>query len=313
MSNRLPGYKKTGFLYELKKNRILFLMVLPVVLYVFVFCYLPMGGAVLAFKNYNYRDGVFGSPWCGFENFKFFFSSGEALTVTLNTVGYNLLFLMCDVLFQITIALFLSEIFGRKFKKISQTLLLMPYFVSWVVVASILLGLVGYENGLLNSILTAQGLERVNVMNTPKYWPFLFVLFHIWKNLGYGSVVYLSAITGINRELYEAAAIDGANVFQRIWKITLPSLRPTVVILILLQLGNIVRGDFGMFWNMTGNNPLLYDVSNIVDTFVYRSMIGNSDFGMSAAAGLYQSVLGFFMILGANTLIKKLQPDYTLF
>ena len=299
--------------HDLWKHRALLLMLFPAVAYVVIFNYIPMSGIVIAFKDYNYSKGIFGSDWCGFNNFKFFFQSGAASRVTLHTVLYNVGFMVFDVIFQISTAIFLSEIIGKWFKKVSQTLLLMPYFVSWVVAGAILLSLLGYERGLFNNVLSSLGFEKGNFTTDPKYWPYIFIIFHIWKGLGYGGVVYLAAISGIDQELYDAAEVDGASIFKRIWYVTLPCLKPTVVILILLSLGHIVRGDFGMFWNLTGNNPLLYSVSDIVDTYVYRSMIQTQDFGMSAAAGLYQSVLGFAVILSVNALIKKLQPEYVLF
>lgn len=309
----LEGKRKSGILSDLLRHKMLLLMLLPAVAYVVIFNYIPLAGGVIAFKDYNYAKGIFGSDWCGLKNFKFFFSSGAAARVTMNTVVYNLLFMFFDVVLQLSVAVFLSEIAGKYFKKVSQTLLLMPYFVSWVVAGAILLSILGYENGVINSILVSLGLERISFTTNPSYWPALFVFFHVWKGLGYGAVVYLAAITGIDQELYDAANVDGANIFERIRHITLPALKPTVVILILLSLGNIIRGDFGMFWNLTGNNPMLYEVSDIVDTYVYRSMIQTQDFGMSAAAGLYQSVLGFAIIITANTIIKKVQPDYVLF
>ena len=192
-------------------------------------------------------------------------------------------------------------------------MLLMPYFISWVVAGAIVYNVLGTDYGLINSILEFNGLEKINFMNDPSIWPGLFVFFHVWKGLGYGSVVYLAAITGIDQEICEAAQIDGAGILQRIFKIIIPLLKPTIVVLLLLHLGNIIKGDFGMFYNLTGNNALLYDVSDIIDTFVYRSMIQTQNFGMSAAAGLYQSVMGFAIIMVSNTVIRKLQPDYSLF
>lgn len=305
--------KQLGVWADLRRHKLLILMLLPAIIYVVVFKYLPMTGIVIAFKDYNYTKGIFGSDWCGFDNFRFFFNSGAAARVTVNTVVYNLAFLVFDVVFQISIAVFLSEIRGKYFKKVSQTLLLMPYFVSWVVAGSILLSLLGYERGMINALLVRFGGERLNFTTDPDFWPVLFVVFHVWKGLGYGAVVYLAAITGIDQEIYDAANVDGATIFERVWYITLPSLKPTAVTLVLLSLGNIIRGDFGMFWNLTGNNPLLYGVSDIVDTYVYRSMMQTQDFGMSAAAGLYQSLLGFAIILSVNWLIKKIQPEYALF
>lgn len=298
---------------EFRKNRYLFLLIIPAVIYVFIFSYLPLPGIVIAFKNYNYNKGIFGSDWVGFKNFGYLFQTGAIFRITFNTVVYNLLFILFDLFFQVGIAVILSEIIGKKIKKVMQTMLLMPYFISWVVAGAIVYNVLGTDYGLINSILEFNGLEKINFMNDPSIWPGLFVFFHVWKGLGYGSVVYLAAITGIDQEICEAAQIDGAGILQRIFKIIIPLLKPTIVVLLLLHLGNIIKGDFGMFYNLTGNNALLYDVSDIIDTFVYRSMIQTQNFGMSAAAGLYQSVMGFAIIMVSNTVIRKLQPDYSLF
>ncbi len=298
---------------ELKKNGILFCMLLPAVLYVLIFNYLPMPGMIVAFKNFNYGKGLFGSDWAGLKNFGYLFKTGAIWRVTKNTVVYNLLFIICDMVVQIAVAVFLSETLGRKFKKVSQTMLLLPYFISWVVAGAIVYNLLSTDYGLINHILTANGKEAVNFMNTPRYWPGLFVLFHVWKQLGYGSVVYLSAITGIDSEIYEAALADGANIFQRVFRITIPLLKPTVIVLLLLNVGNIIKGDFAMFYNLTGNSAMLMDVSDVIDTFVYRSMIQTQNFGMSAAAGMLQSFLGFGIVMTVNTIIRKVEPDYALF
>lgn len=298
---------------EFRKNRYLFLLIIPAVIYVFIFSYLPLPGIVIAFKNYNYNKGIFGSDWVGFKNFGYLFQTGAIFRITFNTVVYNLLFILFDLFFQVGIAVILSEIIGKKIKKVMQTMLLMPYFISWVVAGAIVYNVLGTDYGLINSILEFNGLEKINFMNDPSIWPGLFVFFHVWKGLGYGSVVYLAAITGIDQEICEAAQIDGAGILRRIFKIIIPLLKPTIVVLLLLHLGNIIKGDFGMFYNLTGNNALLYDVSDIIDTFVYRSMIQTQNFGMSAAAGLYQSVMGFAIIMVSNTVIRKLQPDYSLF
>lgn len=310
--SHLPVIKK-GFLYELKKNRLLTLMALPSVIFVFLFSYTPMIGIILAFKNYTYSAGIFGSDWVGFANFKFFFVTGVAGRVTLNTILYNLAFTAVDIVLQISAAIIISELVGRYFKKITQTMILLPFFVSWVVVGAIVFNTLNYDTGFINNLLVSLGYEKMDFLNNTIVWPILFVLFHAWKGFGYGSVVYLAAITGIDQDIYEAAKIDGANVFQRIFEITLPCLKPTVIILLLLGLGNIIKGDFGMFYNLTGNNPMLYNVTDIVDTFVFRSLMKSQDFGMSTAAGLYQSALGLVIILTVNTIIKKVQPEYALF
>lgn len=298
---------------ELRKNRILFLMILPAILYVFVFSYLPIPGIVIAFKQYNYGKGIFGSDWIGFDNFGFLFQTGAIYRITFNTIVYNVMFIFFGLIFKVGVAIFLSEILGKKVKKLAQTMLLMPYFISWVVAGAIVYNLLSTDFGLINSILVSMGKEKVNFMNNPAIWPALLVVFKVWKGVGYGSIVYLAAITGMDQEIYEAAQIDGAGIFQRIFRITIPMLKPTIILLLLLDLGSIIKGDFEMFYNLTGNNALLYNVTDIIDTFVYRSMIQTQNFGMSAAAGLYQSVLGFVIVMTVNTIIRKIQPDYALF
>lgn len=306
-------WHKSLFYHVFVKHWTLTLMAAPAVLFVFLFSYLPMGGIVLAFKNYTYDKGIFGSAWNGLKNFEYLFVGGAIARVTLNTVLYNVMFIVVGTVVQIAMAIFLSEIVGKYFKKITQSMLLLPFFISWVVAGSIVFNLLSNRYGLINNILSSMGLARVDFMNKASMWPFIILLFQVWKGVGYGSIVYLSAITGIDQEMYEAAEIDGASIFQRIRKITLPLLKPTLVILILLGLGNIVRGDFGMFFNLTGNNPFLFEVTDVVDTFVYRSLMQMQNYGMSSAAGLYQSILGFALILIVNGIIKKVQPDYSLF
>ena len=305
--------KRNGLLKELKKNWILFLMISPAILFVLLFNYVPFSGIVIAFKNFVYSKGIFGSDWCGLKNFDFLFKSGTLGRVTMHTVLYNVAFIIVDVVTQILVAVILSEIVGKRFAKVSQTMLLLPFFISWVVAGAVVYNILGTNVGLINGLITAAGGKRISFMNTPKYWPYFFVLFHLWKGLGYGSVVYLSAITGIDQEIYEAADIDGANIFQKVFKITIPLLKPTIVVLVLLSVASITKGDFSMFYNLTGNSPLLLEVSDVIDTFVYRSLTQSQNFSMAAAAGIYQSILGFIIIMTVNTIVRKIQPDYALF
>jgi putative aldouronate transport system permease protein len=272
-----------------------------------------MPGIIIAFKDYIYNKGIWGSEWIGFKNFIFLVKSGALWRTTKNTILYNLLFILFDLLFQLGIAVILSEIRGKFFKKVSQTMMLMPYFISWVVAGAMVYNILGSDYGIVNAILQAQGKAKIPFMNTPSIWPFILVFFRVWKNLGYGSVVYLAAITGLDQEIYEAAEIDGANVYQRIFRITIPLVKPTVMILLMLHLSKIIKGDFQMFYNLTGNNPMLYDVSDVIDTYVYRCLIQSKNFAMSGAAGLYQSVMGFVIIVSINAVIRKIQPDYALF
>jgi len=305
--------KHNSFLMDLVRNKAFLLMLLPAIIYLLIFAYLPMTGIILAFKKYTYAGGIFGSPWNGLKNFDFFFRSGQALVVTRNTVLYNLLFIVFNTVLQVTVAILITEAAGRYFKKITQTMLFLPYFISWVVVSVIAFNLLSYDFGIINSLIKSIGGEKISFYSEIKYWPFILTLFNAWKGVGYGSIIYLAAIMGIDTEMYEAARIDGANVFQRIFRITIPQLRPTIIILFLLAIGGIFRGNFDMFYNLIGSNGLLYSATDVIDTFTFRALMRNSDFGMSAASGLFQSVCCFFTILIANKLIKMYEKDYALF
>ncbi|ASS68646.1 MULTISPECIES: ABC transporter permease subunit [unclassified Paenibacillus] len=304
---------RSGFLGDVLKYRTLLLMLLPGVLFFILFAYIPMAGIVLAFKQFNYAGGVFGSPWNGLDNFRFFFESGDAWRVTRNTALYNIAFIIVNNVLQITAAILLFEAARPWFRKIFQTMMFLPYFISWVVVGAIAYNLFNYDYGTLNVVLKALGMQPLDVYNTASYWPLLLVVISAWKALGYGSVMYLAAITGMDREMYEAAEIDGANIFQRMLHITIPNLYPTVIILVLLAVGNIFRGDFGMFYNMVGNNGILFSSTDVIDTYVFRSLTTNNDIGMSSAAGFYQSILGFVTILLANYAVRRYDKDRALF
>ncbi len=297
---------------KILKNKVLLLMLVPAVAYVVIFSYLPMGGIVLAFKNYKYADGILGSPWVGLDNFKFLFVSDKIWQLTRNTLLYNIAFIIFGMIFEVGFAIILSELTNKVFKKIAQGFMFLPYFISWVVVATIMMNIFG-DHGVLNSIVTAAGGEKISIYSNTALWPVVMVMVRLWKQTGYGTVIYLAAIAGISQDLYEAASIDGANVWQKIRYITLPSLLPTIVIMTLLALGNIFRGDFGMFYQIVGSNQLLLKSSDILDTYIYRLLLTTPDVGMTAAAGLYQSVLCFVTIIAANWIVKKISPEHTLF
>ncbi|WP_394870282.1 ABC transporter permease [Clostridium butyricum] len=301
------------FMLTLRRNKILLLMLLPAILYFLIFSYIPMGGTVLAFKNYNFRDGIFGSPWVGLENFKYFFISGQAWIVTRNTILYNVAFITVNTILQMGLAILISEIGGKYFKKLTQTAMFLPYFISWVVVGIIAYNMLNLENGTINSMIAKIGGEKFNFYGSTFVWPFIMIFVSAWKNVGYGTVLYLAAIMGIDTETYEAAKIDGANIFQRIFKVTIPSLIPTMIILTLLAIGNIFRGDFQMFYQIIGNNGPLFNATDVIDTFTFRSLIQSGEVGMSAASCLYQSVFCFITIMISNFLVKKYDKDYSLF
>lgn len=288
-------------------------MLLPAVLYTLVFAYYPMTGIVMAFKKYSYTGGIWGSPWNGLQNFKFFFQSGQAGIVTRNTVLYNLLFIVVGTFTQVAVAIFLTEIHGKRFRKISQSMMFLPYFISWVIVGVMAFNIFSSDYGFLNRLITAFGGKKVQFYTTPKAWPFILVFFNVWKGVGYGSVMYLAAIMGIDTSVYEAATIDGANVFQRIFKITIPMIMPTMMILLLMSIGGIFKGNFDMFYNLVGSNGLLYNYTDVIDTLAMRALLTSNDFGMSAAIGLFQSVLCLITVTIANKLVGMYDRDYALF
>ena len=295
------------------RNWVLYLMFAPLAAYMVVFAYVPMAGLVVAFKEYNYQQGIFGSPWIGLENFRFFYESGKLLQVTLNTVLYNVVFLGAYTGFSLLTAVLISEMRGRRFKKLAQSMLFLPYFISWVTVSAFVYNIFNFEYGLLNSGLRRAGLEALDIYGHPALWYLLLPVFFVWKWVGFGSVLYLAAITGIDQECYEAAMLDGADVFQRVRYITLPLIRPTIVVLVLLGVGRIMRGEFDMFYQLIGNNGNLIDNTDIIDTLVFRSLVGSQDFGMASAAGLYQSVLCFVIIVIVNQAVRRYDRSHALF
>ena len=302
-----------AFMEEVKKNKALFVMAAPAVLLVLVMQYLPMSGLVLAFKNYRYDMGVFGSDWNGLANFSYLFSSGTGWLITRNTILYNLLNLITSQMLAVLIAIFITEMNGKIFKKVSKSVIFLPYFISWVIVGVFVYNIFNYETGLMNGLLTSVGFEAVNMYDKPGAWPAIICIFNSWKWCGYDSVIYIAAITGVDSEIYEAASIDGATIFQRIRAITLPSIKPTIITMLLLQVGRILRGDFEMFYQIVGNNGQLYNATDVIDTYVFRSLMQNSNIGMTAAASFYQSALCFIIIMVVNAVVKRIDADYALF
>ncbi|GLX67818.1 ABC transporter permease [Paenibacillus glycanilyticus] len=298
---------------DIRRNWLLYLMFLPVAVYFVVFAYIPMGGVVMAFESYSRQGGMFLSEWVGFDNFHYFFASGKAWLVTRNTFVYNIMFLGCYTVFSIVAAVFLSEIRRKSFKKLSQTLMFLPYFISWVTVSAFVYNFLNYEYGIVNKILHYVDAQALDIYSNTSYWYFLLPFLYVWKWVGYGSILYLAAIVGIDQEIYEAATIDGATRIQRIARITLPLLKPTMIFLLLLGLGRIMRGEFDMFYQLIGNNGLLMDATDIIDTLAFRSLMGSADFGMASSVGLYQSVLTLIIILAANWLVRRYDREQALF
>lgn len=314
-SNRakLHAYRRPGLLRTVVKNRTLLLMCMPAIVFFFVFSYLPMPGAYIAFTQFQYNKGVWGSPFVGLKNFQFLFQSGQLGLLLRNTVLYNLAFIVLGNVLQLAFAIGLSEVRSRGYRKISQSMMFLPYFISDVLVSLLVYNLLNYDYGFISNLVRTLGGQMPKVYQTPGAWPFIIVLVNLWKNTGYGAVVYFASITGMDASMMEAAQIDGANGFARIRYITLPSLKPTVIILFLFAVGGILKGNFGLFYNLVGSNSMLYPTTDIIETYVYRSMMNSFNFAQSSAVGLFQSVVGFFIVLGANAFVKRLDPDYALF
>ena len=306
------GKKRTVW-QNIIRYRVLILMCLPAILFFLAFNYIPLPGIYVAFVNYNYRGGIFGSPFVGLVNFKFLHTSGKLFELTRNTVLYNLAFIILGNLVAVFLAILLNEMRSKWFKKVSQTMMFLPYFISQVLVGLLVYNMLNYDYGFVNSVLSSLGMEKWGPYSNPKVWPFLIVLVNLWQNTGYNSVVYFAAIMGIDAEIIEAARVDGANAFQKIRYIIIPGLRPTIVILLLFALGGIVRGNFGLFYNIIGQNSILYPTTDIIETYVYRATITDFNFSTASAVGFYQSIIGFALVMLCNFVVKKIEPDYSLF
>lgn len=304
---------KLTFFQKVKRYRTLLLMCTPAIIFFLAFSYAPMPGIYVAFVKYNYRDGIFGSKFVGLGNFKFLIQSGKLLELTKNTILYNLAFIILGNVLAVFVAILLNELRSKWFKKVSQTMMFLPYFISQVLVGILVYNLLNYDYGFVNSILTSLGLEKWGPYSDPNVWPVLLVIIYLWQQTGYNSVVYFAAIMGIDQETIEAAKVDGANGFQKIRYIILPSLKPTIVILLLFALGGIVKGNFGLFYNIIGTNSLLYPTTDIIETFVYRATITEFNFATASSVGLYQSIIGFVTVMVSNFVVKKIEPDYSLF
>ena len=291
----------------------IYLMALPGLIYLFINNYMPMPGIILAFKNYKAKDGIYGSKWAGFKNFKYLFSTQDAFVITRNTICYNLVFIVVNLVAAVAVAIILSELVGKQ-KKFYQSVILLPYLLSAVIISYLVFAFLSPENGFVNnSILKPLGKEGISWYQEKKYWPFILVFVNLWKGIGYNCIIYLSTIIGFDRGLYEAASIDGATKWQQITKITLPLLRPTIIMLTMMAVGRIFYSDFGLFYQVPQNSGALYSVTNTIDTYVYRGLLELGDITMSAAAGVYQSLVGFILVLSANLAVRKFDPDSALF
>lgn len=291
----------------------LYLMMTPALLYIAVNNYLPMSGLVLAFKKYRVQDGIWGSAGVGMRNFTFLLKSRELPLIIRNTLGYNFAFIIVNMVLGVILAIMITEIRNRKFRKLAQSSILFPFVVSIIIVSYMVRGFLDPEAGLLNHLLTSMGKERIAWYDTSKYWPFILIFVNTWKGVGYGCILYISTILGIDYSLYESASLDGAGKLQKIRYITLPFLKPTVITVALLSVGRIFNSDFGLFYQVPQGSGLISDVTQTVDTFVYKALMSQSNLGMSAAASFAQSVVGFGMILIFNTVTKKISSENALF
>ena len=300
---RKPTGMRRFWLY-VKENSLLFILGAPAVLFILAFNYIPMFGTVIAFEDYSPRT-MFLSPWVGLRNFKFLLETPLFGRLVTNTLGLNTLFITATTFFAVTTALLLNEVRVIWFKRLAQSVMYLPFFMGWTIVAMVLYGLIDYQVGTINALLTKVGIERIIMTDKPEIWPFILTAIRVWKGTGAGCIVYLAALTGIDPQLYEAAAIDGAGRFQRMWHISLPGILPVIILLVLLDIGRIFFGDVGMIYAIVQDKAQLYATTDVIDTYILRALRSNSNYGFSAAAGLLQSVLGFILVFGSNWLAKK--------
>ncbi|MBP1756312.1 MAG: binding-protein-dependent transport system inner rane component [Firmicutes bacterium] len=305
--------RKKEFLREMKKNKGLYLMCLPALVVLVMFCYIPFAGTWMAFTDFNVVDGIFGSKFVGLDNFKyFFFTSSMGWRVTYNTLFINFFGIILGLIVPISIAIFFNEIRSKVFKKLAQSFMFFPYFLSWVVVGAIIYGLFSSDVGVVNHLLQSLGMEPVKWYAEPKYWKAIIIFSSMWKWSGYSSIIYMAAMANFDGSLYEAAEVDGANKFQRIFRLTLPMLKPTAIVLTLMSIGRIFYGDFGMIYGIVGNNPVLIDAVTVIDTYVYQTM-RTLGFSYATAIGLFQSIMGLILVTIANRLAKKYNEGEGLF
>ncbi|WP_350338279.1 ABC transporter permease [Clostridium caldaquaticum] len=305
---------KTKKKIQYKRYIPLFLLMAPGLVYFFINNYLPMFGLVIAFKNVDFQKGIFASDWAGFDNFKYLFATSDALIITRNTILYNVAFIIIGTIVQLAFAILLNEIKQKFFSRLYQSLIILPSLISMVIVAYLVYAGLSINTGLFNkSILPALGMEPVAWYAESKYWPVILILVNVWKNSGFGCIIYLASIVGISPEYYEAAKLDGATKWQQITKITIPLLKPVIIMLTILAIGKIFYSDFGLFYQVPMDSGQLYNVTNTIDTYVYRSLMQLGDIGMSSAAGFYQSLVGFILVLVSNLIVRKVSKEDALF
>jgi putative aldouronate transport system permease protein len=299
---------------RIRKHLPLYFMLLPGLAYIVINNYMPLAGLQLAFKKFKNSLGIWGSPWNGFKNFTYLFRTGDAWIIIRNTLGYNLMFIILGTLMAIVVAILLDSVRQKRLQQTYQTIILIPYLISYVIVSYIVYAMLGESNGMINnSILKALGQQAVPWYSDPKYWPYILTFVQLWKTFGYSSIIYFATILGIDKSLYEAAVVDGASTWQQITRITLPMLKPVIITLTLLSIGRIFYSDFGLFYQVPMNTGLLYNATNTIDTYVYRGLLETNDVGRASAAGFLQSVLGFLLVLGTNAIVRKVEKEQALF
>lgn len=308
------SYRRTSVKKRMNKYKYLYLLALPSILYLFANNYMPMTGLMLAFKNYSFSKGIFGSEWCGLKNFTYLFSSKWARIMFRNTIGYNVVFITLGTAFAIFVAILLNEIRSVRARNGYQILILIPHLVSMVLVGYIVFAFLSNSNGFVNNgILEPLGRDKVNWYTEAGYWPYILIFVNLWKNFGFQSIVYFATIIGFDKTYYEAAVVDGANIWQQITRITLPLLKPTVIILTVMAIGRMFSTDFGLFYQVPMNSGMLREATTTIDTFVYKTFMEDHDVGRSLAAGFLQSILGFVLVMGTNLGVRKIDPDSALF
>lgn len=307
----MPRHKQSLRIY-LWHNKWLYLMMLPALAWVILFGYVPMAGVVIAFKDYNFMQGIWNSPWAGLQNFEFMFRTNTIWTVIRNTLWLNTLFIVTGTVAQLILAILFCEIRNKMVKRVTQSIVILPHFISWAVIAMFLTGFLN-PNGIVNQLLSAVGGEAVKFYSRAELWPGILTILKIWQGAGFGTIVYIAVITGLSQEMYEAARIDGANRFQQIWYLTLPLLKSTVILLTIMAVGNIFRGDFGMIYAVTGDRAMLYSTTDVIDTYVYRIFRTNNSLDMSTAVSFLQSLVGLVMVMTTNFIVKKVEPESALF
>ena len=299
-----------GFLQNTWKHRAHVVMALPVFLILFFIMYVPMGGLVLAFKKYDFTKGIWGSPWNGIENFKYLVASKATfISITKNTLMYYVIFTALGTFLNVVLAIAIDQFIFKKTAKVMQTIMIIPVFISYAAVQFIVYAFISTDTGILNNTF---GMST-RFYSTASLWPWILTIVKIWNSVGYGSVLYMSVLAGIDTELYEAAQIDGANKWRQIWHITLPSLIPMITVMLLLSVGSVMRSDTGLFYQVTRNSGTLYSTTRVIDSYVLNAIFKNSDFGFTAATTFFQSVVGLIMMLLSNGLVRKIAPENALF